>query len=383
LACADNLKLVLTHIRHAATGGTERVFDQLARRWVSAGHQVTVLCRSFQPAAEQQTGATFVRLRSTAVGAAHRHWAFARDVERWVEREGRDHDAVLGLGRTWTQDVLRLGGGCHATFVEGLSWRERLRPKHRLLLALERKVLTGRNTRFFVTNAGMVKDDICERFHLDPERVHVIYNGVDLERFHPGRLESDGVRVRVELGISPDAPVVLFLGTGYARKGLARVLRAFAQVVRTRPEAQLVVVGHDSGQGRFEAMARRLGIAAVTHFVGRRTDPEAWYGAADVYTLPTHYDPFANSTLEALACGVPVVTTRTNGGAELIDDGVQGTVLAAPDDPDCVAQAVSSWLDHERGAQGRRAARLRAQEHPIQDKLVQLEELLRRCAAVH
>jgi len=371
------LKLVLTHVKHAATGGTERVLDHLATRWSAAGHEVTVLCRTFDDAAAARTGARFVRLHSPTLGAAHRHIVFGRDVARWLARERGNHDAVLGLGRTWTQDVLRLGGGCHATFVEALAPLARLRPKHRLLLSLERRVLSPSSARLFVANAVMVRDDVCARYGLPPERVRVVHNGVDLERFHPARRAVEGARVRTALGLPPDAPVVLFLGTGFARKGLGRVLRAFPAVRRAVPGAVLVVVGHDTRQAAYEAEAARLGLADATHFAGRRVDAEAWFAAGDCYVLPTAYDPFANSTLEALAAGLPVVTTRTNGGHELIDAGVQGSVLADADDAAELAAALVGWLDPARAGAARAAARARAEEHPIEAKLDQLLELLR------
>ena len=376
------MKLVLTHLRHAPTGGTERVLHQMARRWVARGHEVTVLCRSYHPSGPEETGATFVALRSFAVGHVHRHWAFARDVERWLQRSDAEHDAVLGLGRTWTQDVLRLGGGCHATLVDGLPPLRRLRPKHRLLMALERRIFSEQSTRLFVANAEMVKRDVRARFGLAEERVRVVYNGVDLERFHPSKRSEEGRRLRSEFGLEEDAPVVLFLGTGFRRKGLTRVLEAMPALVSRRPRAQLLVVGHDSKENRYRSHAADLGLDRAVHFLGRRTDAEACYGAADVYVLPTHYDPFANSTLEALASGLPVVTTRSNGGGELIDEGVHGNLLEAPDDPECVSAALDTWLDAQRREEGSRAARQLAEQHRIEDKLDTLEQLLR-CRSVH
>ena len=373
------MKLVLTHVRHAATGGTERVLDQLARRWTGAGHAVTVLCRSFDDALAAETGARFVRLRSRAFGAAHRHRVFGRDVERWLAAHRGDHDAVLGLGRTWTQDVLRLGGGCHATFVEGLPGWKRWRPKHRMLLALERAVLAPGSARLFVANSRMVRDDVCGRYGLDPTQVEVVHNGVDLDRFSPDKREREGATVRGALGIPPDVPVVLFLGTGFARKGLARLLRAFPAVRSERPEAELVVVGRDADPAHYARLAQSLGLDSGVHFVGPRPDAENWFAAADCYVLPTHYDPFANSTLEALASGLPTITTRTNGGHELVDPGVHGAVLTDPDDADELAHAVLTWLP--RRAEAAAAIRSRASEHALADKADRLLALLERASA--
>ena len=358
----------LVHMRHGPSGGTERYLDQLSAHLARAGHEVTVVCRSH--GAPSHPSIRFRVLRSPAVGGAWRMWAFARAVERHVARER--YDIVVGLGKTWSQDVLRLGGGSHASYVE-LAHAETLSPleralgkgrlKNALALAIERRALRPGAYRRVIANSRMVAEDVRERYGVPEERLAVIYNGVDIERFHPRLRGGPGIELRRALGIESGAPVVLFLGSGYGRKGLSELLEAFATLARERGDLRLLVAGRDSSQRAFEARARRLGIERACRFLGPRSDPETCYAAADLSVLPTRYDPFANTTLEALASGLPVITTATNGASELLAGGREGSVLPRERGPEALLAELRAWCDRDRLAAAAPAARALAERH--------------------
>jgi UDP-glucose:(heptosyl)LPS alpha-1,3-glucosyltransferase len=371
-------------MRHAGTGGTERYLSQLAAHLAGVGHEVAIVCRSHEEPPDP--GVRFEVLRPFAIGGGWRAWSFARAVERHVDAV--DYDLVFGLGRTWSQDVLRLGGGCHRTWLESGYRAEgsaivrsagTARARHQVALAIEERALAPGAARRIIANSRMVKRDVVARFGLDADGIEVIYNGVDLERFHPGRRDREGAALRESLGLGADDFVVLFLGTGYARKGLDLALEAFPEVLRTRPEARLLVVGYDSGAASFEARAQRAGIAERTVFAGGRRDPEVCYAAADLYVLPTRYDPFANSTLEALACGLPVVTSTTNGAAELLTDA-EGACVDVTEGVEPLHAALAAWGEPARLRAGAAAARALAERHGDQDKFRQAEVLFERLA---
>jgi len=349
---------------------------------------VTIVCRSH--AEPSHPALRFVKLRPLAIGGAWRFWSFAKAVERHVEAAG--YDVVYGLGRTWSQDVLRMGGGCVKTYLATAHDATRTplertlglgKWKHRISIALEERALdprgAGGKVRVIV-NSEMVRRDVLERYALDPARVVTIHNGVDLERFSPRHAEpgGSGARLRAELGIGEEQPAVLFLGTGYARKGLDLVLGGFAEVLGREPRARLVVCGFDSDRARYEARARELGVDAAVRFLGGRLDPEAVYAACDLYVLPTRYDPFANSTLEALASGLPVITSLTNGGAELIAEGREGASVDVIEDgaEGRVARALVDWTDLERLREARGAARGLAERHGERGKFERAEAVL-------
>jgi len=378
------MQIALVHMRHAPIGGTELVLDRLAATLAQRGHAVTIVCRTH--GAESRPDVRFEVLASASVGSAWRMWAFAKDVERHVQRAS--YDLVLALGKTWTHDVIRSSGGSHATYVEqmrragGLGWRGR--PllgglKDRMAVAIERRAYARGAYRRVIANSRMVRDDLGRRYGVAADEVDVVYNGVDLARFHP-RHRASAAEVRRELGLAAGDFVFLFLGTGFARKGLERTLRAFAQVAAVRRDCALVVAGRDSSQASYERLAAELGIAARVHFLGERRDPEAWLAASEVHVLPTWYDSFAFTVLEALASGTPVITTDGAGAAELIEPGVHGERLASACSPDELAAAMFAWADRDRVRAAAPAVRERAEQFGFDAAMAQLAGVLERAA---
>lgn len=372
-------------MRHAHTGGTERHLNQVALHLAAAGHEVTILCRSHEEPPHPRV--QFEVLRPLAIGATWRAASFARAVQHYLERAS--FDVVYGLGRTWTQDALRLGGGSHATYMElahdatrvgikGLT--SLLAPKNKFNLFAERRALLSPSLRKIVVNARMVQDDISSRYGLPPERFELIYNGVDLERFSPRHRMTAGARMRSALGLAPTTPAVLFLGSGFARKGLDRLLHALAR--SRRRDAHLIVVGYDSAEAMYQSLAKSLGLAERTRFLGGRRDTEACYAAADLYVLPTRYDPFANTTLEALASGLPVITSQTNGACELINTSA-GSVYDVHNDDDLWSEAIDSWLEPKALSLGGQAARALAEQHSIESKMEATSHMLESMAGKH
>jgi UDP-glucose:(heptosyl)LPS alpha-1,3-glucosyltransferase len=257
--------------------------------------------------------------------------SFVDTVEREL-RPGR-FEVTVALTQVRGADVYRAGGGLQRVWRR-LQHPQRavrlladlVRPGRRLTGALEDHLFQRSLCQRVVTNSALVRRQVLTEYHLLPEMVEVVYNGVDLARFAPlppGEREA----VRRGLGIGADAPVALFAANNFGRKGLATLLGALAAVRRVLPEASLVVAG-GGAEGPFRRLACRLGLEGAVQFVGRRADMHRLYPASDIFVLPTLYDPCANVCLEALACGTPVITTLTNGAAEFLRPGGTGYLLA-------------------------------------------------------
>jgi UDP-glucose:(heptosyl)LPS alpha-1,3-glucosyltransferase len=228
-------------------------------------------------------------------------------------------DIVQSHERTLGQDVYRAGEGCHRGYLASAGHPRSRRVYHAITLALERRVFA--RTPCVVAIAARGREEIRTYYRVPDARLRVVYNGVDLARFHPRQRERHRGAVLQEVGIAPGAFVILFVGSGFERKGLATAIEALAAMAdRT---AWLLVIGKGNREP-FEALAARLGVTGRVRLLGARPDAERWYGAADAVVLPTRYEPFGNVHLEALASGVPVVTSIRAGGAELIEDGVNG-----------------------------------------------------------
>lgn len=370
----------LIHMRHAPVGGTELVLNRVARHLAERDHDVTIVCRSHGEAPHPKV--KFAVLRSAVMGAAWRMWAFAKDVEKHVT--GGPYDVTLGLGKTWTHDVVRTGGGSHRTYLElaaphvGGGWERRIGTRHlkdRLSMEIERRAYAPGAYSRVIANSTMVRNDIQRRYDVPDDRIEVVYNGVDLERFNPRHAER-GEALRRALGLTPDQFVILFVGNGFGRKGLARLVDAMPLLLGARPSARLVVVGKDSTQSEYKRRAEHLGVDGAVLFLGERHDVEVCYAMADLFCLPTWYDSFAFSIVEAMASGLPVVTTQLAGAAELVEDGLQGTVLRGAAEPEELGTALVDWSREDRAAAAAESTRTRAEGYSIADSLSAVERIL-------
>lgn len=333
------MKIAIVRQKYTPFGGAERFVQRALDGLRAQGVEVAVIAREWTGDASG-----VLRCDPFHLGRTWRDAGFARCVQRIVA-EGR-FDLVQSHERIPGCHVFRAGDGVHATWLElrnrargGIArWLTGRSPWHRYTLAAEAAMFAHPALRAVICNSRMVKDDIARRFGLPPERLHVIHNGVDLDHFHPGLRDEHRTRLRAELGIAADAPLMLFVGSGFERKGVPTLMRALAGMENRAAHA--LVVGKDRHRKLCEKLAQTLGVDERMHFVGGRQDVRPYYGAADVFCLPTLYDPMPNAALEALACGLPVVSTTTCGVRELVVAGVNGYLCAAGD-----AAALAGHLD--------------------------------------
>jgi UDP-glucose:(heptosyl)LPS alpha-1,3-glucosyltransferase len=170
-----------------------------------------------------------------------------------------------------------------------------------------------------------VKDDIIASYSVLPERVHVIYNGLDPTPFDEDERDRCRSYLADEYGLH-DELRILFVGSGFDRKGVPTLLNAVANLAIP---FRLFIVGKGKIR-KYQKMAARLGVDDRITFTGPLKDVERFYLGCDLFVFPTLYDPFSNATLEAMAHGLPVITSRFNGAAEIIDDGKNGYVVSNP-----------------------------------------------------
>jgi UDP-glucose:(heptosyl)LPS alpha-1,3-glucosyltransferase len=204
----------------------------------------------------------------------------------------------------------------------------RMSPHHRYLLAAEQALFTSPRLRAVICNSQMVRGEIAQRFGTPLDKLVLIRNSVDAAAFHPDKRGETGLAVRQQLEIPEHATVALHVGSGFERKGVATFLRVLA---RASGAPWGIVVGKDKRSARYAALAAKLGLKARVRFVGSVSDVRPYYAAADSFLLATLYDPFPNAALEAMASGLPVVTTSRCGTAELLAEGETGFVRDALD----------------------------------------------------
>jgi UDP-glucose:(heptosyl)LPS alpha-1,3-glucosyltransferase len=251
------------------------------------------------------------------------------------------------------QDVLRSGGGSHRVFLQKMEQGEgslrRLWHKtslyHRAVLAVEQLQYRPYSYKRILAVSQEVRREIVATYGVPEDRVAVIYNGVDHERFHPRHRETAGAKIRAQWGIPVEAPLMLFVGSGFQRKGLDRLLRAW-ESPRFR-EIYLLVVGEDAQRSRYAARAQRQSQGRIL-FAGRQEAVEDFYGAADLLALPAFQEAFGNVVLEALASGLPVLVSRAVGAAEVLTGELAQGILESPDDPSEIEGKVLRMLDGGR-----------------------------------
>ncbi len=349
-------------------GGGERQLGYLTEGLLAQGHAVHLFSAS-PPSTRQSEGLTYHLLRVIPAPRAFRALGFALVVRSALRRA--DLAVVQSFDRTLGQQIYRAGEGVHREWVQrkrrslstvARGWSH-LSVFDRMLLALERQVLC--ETPMIVVNAERGRHEISHHYGVPSTRMLTIYNGVDTDRFNAGVRRRLRETQRMAWGVSSDELVLLCVGSGFHRKGLDCAIDALGGLRRRGiGQVRLVVVGKGR-PGPYRRLARQLAVADRVRFEGHRADVERCYAGADLFVLPTRYDPFANTCLEAMACGLPVLTTTANGAAELIRNGVNGCILEAPHIANTLADAVQSLLPCESRIVMGEAAQQTAGEYPL------------------
>jgi len=349
------MRLAIIRQRYTPFGGAERFVERALDALSARGIEILLLTRRWPPGTNAKVTPQIVNPRY--LGRTMRDASFAREVCKAVA--AMPGTLVQSHERIACCDIYRSGDGVHAAWVE-----ERMRdaspftraalagsPFHRYMLAAERRLYASPRLQRVICISHMVQTEIHERFGLPRERLPVIYNAIDPAVFNPG-LQQHRRDIRARCGIPQDAVVFLLVGSAYARKGVGRALQALALLP---PAAHLLVVGRDRAPGRYATLARRLDVADRVTFAGAQVDPTPFYGAADAFVLPTLYDALSNAVLEALACGLPVVTSDRCGAGELVLANAAGTVCPARDIKG-IASGMAALLDPATRAQAARGA---------------------------
>ncbi len=322
-------KVAFIRQRYAHDGGAERFVSRALESLRSRNVSLTLVTREWRGG----EGFDVITCNPFYLGRLWRDWSFARAVCRELVK--RSFDLVQSHERLGCCDVYRAGDGVHREWLRQLAQARGpfgrlgivLNPYHLYTKWAEKRMFTGARLRVVICNSRMVRDEIQKHFALPDEKLPVIYSGVDTDAYHPGLKEHRGA-IRARHGIPPDAVVFLFVGSGFERKGLPALLRAMAGL----PEnCFLLVVGRDKRLARYQRDAQCLGLFPRVVFTGALDDVKPYYGAADALTLPSLYDPFPNVVLEAMASGLPVVTSYKCGAAELIENGKNGFASDALD----------------------------------------------------
>ncbi|MEO6809098.1 MAG: glycosyltransferase family 4 protein [Isosphaeraceae bacterium] len=367
------MRLALNYQRVDPTkGGAETYVADLCGALVHAGHQVDLYANYWREGVLPPE-VRCVRVEANGWSKAQRLWDFAVRSESLLRQT--TYDCSVGLINTWYHDVLIPQGGVHAASLEANARRFPPGVRRRLYLAgkavnLPRALLyrrieakqydPARRTRV-VAVSEMVRGHL-ERFHGVPrDRIRVIPNAIDAGRLAVADPATVRAEVRFQLGLTPDDLTALFVGHNFRLKGLCPLLDALAHRKARAPQARpihLLVCGGGK-LAPFRTRVARLGLADTVHLIGFVPDIRSYFHASDFFVLPTYYDPCSLVVFEALACGLPVVTTACNGAGELITEGREGFVVESPEAMVPLADAFDRLaIDSNRRLMSEQAARL-------------------------
>jgi UDP-glucose:(heptosyl)LPS alpha-1,3-glucosyltransferase len=367
-----------------ARGGCETYIADLARRLVADRHEVHLYACRWEEAA-LPAGIRYHPLPAPGGPRFLRPWRFGAACLHALA-EGT-HDISVGFDKTWGQDVLYPQGGLHSASAEHnlAKYRGRwtralarvvkaLDVAHWSFRRLERRQYLAEPRPLIVVNSHMVRGHFQHYYGVSSRDLHVVRSAIDPKRFR----EHDRPRRRLEWRerwvLAPHETVALFAAMNYRLKGLEPLLHAVARLYATPaavPPFRLLVVGNPDSRA-YERLAARLGIAERVRFAGPCRNMRNAYFAADFLVHPTFYDPCSLVVLEALACALPVVTTRANGASELLHPLQEGYVIDDPHDHQRLAWCLAQLCDPVRRAACAQAARRTAAQWTFEHHYRQL-----------
>jgi UDP-glucose:(heptosyl)LPS alpha-1,3-glucosyltransferase len=364
-----------------AAGGAEAHTDALVRRAVETG--VEVVLATLEGAAEPPVRTITVRAPSRRPA---RDRAFAVAGTKALRDAGCD--VVYAVRHAPGCDVVLPHGGLVADAIHRRDAARGRRPgalrtllralsgKTRWFLEAERAMLGGARGPRVVAVSGLVLQRIAETYPAARSRTVVVWNGVDAARFDPARFAEGRAALRGAHGLA-HAYVGLLLAMDPVLKGVESAVRALAEprVLALDPAFHLVVAG-GRVPARVRRLARRLGVATRLHVLPPLADPRPWLAAADVLVHPTWYDPCSLACLEALAMGLPVITTPWNGVKEVMGPK-GGIVVEEAGLPEAVAVAVGVLADPVLRRLTGEDARWLATRNPLRRRLDEVLDVCR------
>lgn len=366
---------------YSATGGAEAYLTRLAEGLRAEGYRVVLLGTGDWPK-ELWPGGEVLILPHRSL----REFAAAALKYKKTTNYEPTVDLLFSMERVPGCDIFRAGDGVHAAWLEHRRkdmsfWKRCLslwNLRHREVLKLEQELFDSEIRTHVIANSSMVAQEIVQYFGFPRNRISIIPNGVpsstagkyllsqsiESDSTQPtttirpvgrvGATQAGRLQARKSFGMKPKDFVILFAGSGWERKGLRVAKEAVEEVILAlEKDKNAKKIGlWVAGKGRTKRY-----VSPCVHFLGPIENMNELYAAADLFILPTRYDPFANATLEALAAGVPVITSATNGCSEIMISETHGSIVNDPNNVEGFAAALRTWYERLQNKDHAREAR--------------------------
>jgi len=349
-------------IQHAdpARGGAETYTLDIARALSHRGHDVSILASDY---GEIPWEARQIKIEGRGLTRLSAYLRFLHNLEQHVL--GTSYDIIHSMLPVRACDLYHPHAGIAAESIETghlkyeAGFRRslaklgtKLNRKRQKTAAIEKFLLTSRHPPLVLCLSNYVKQTVKKHYPVKDEDLATLFNAIDLRRFDPNGKPTERAQTRHELQIGADKTIALMVAHDFHRKGLREAITALAKV--QDPRLVLLVVGKDS-EGPYRRHAIAMGVDEQVIFAGAVNDTVPYYRAADFFVLPTRHDPCSLAVLEALAMGLPVISTKFNGATEIMTHGVEGFVLDDPANINALSAAMKNLLDARRRTQMREA----------------------------
>ena len=217
----------------------------------------------------------------------------------------------FSLDRIACPDIYRAGDGVHKVFLS-IEKKSRTNLLHPIYLFLERKCFN--KAKHIIANSQMVKNDIVSTYKINPKKISVIHNGIEIKKFN---YQKSFDKLSNEFSIKKDQKILLYVGSGFKRKGVKEFLQIISKLRNL--DIKAFVIGKEKDIEYYQELSLKLKIDDRVIFTGPREDVDDFYTISDIFLLPTHYEPFSNVVLEAMGFENAVFTTKQNGASEVLD----------------------------------------------------------------
>lgn len=346
------LKVNILSRHFKARGGLEKWAYRIAEGFTRRGAHVNILTSDSMSEAPSQPLLEYHTLPLTKWLNFQKMIQFDRGAKKWDEKHKAD--ITFGMDRTRHQTHIRAGNGVHAAYMKRRKTFENysrckslLNPLNPTILSIEKEAFESPELKVLFTNSYMVKNEVLEHYNVSPDKIEVIHNGVEWKEMDNAfnswvEKKQKGC---IDLGLNPSLYHFLFVGNGYERKGLSSLMRAL--ITLSNRDFHLSVVGKDRNAETFINLASALGLESHVSFFGSVSDIRPFFQIADSLVIPSHYDPFANVTVEALAMGLFVVSSKTNGGHEILKEET-GTIIEDLSSIDSLRTSLDFAMTHPK-----------------------------------
>lgn len=369
------LRIALIRQRYTPYGGAERFVENtlnILREETSI--ELTLITRkwegAYNPDIQQKICNPFY------IGRLWRDWSFSHCACN--ESYNNTFDLIQSHERIPCGNIYRAGDGVHRAWLDARSrilpwWKKlfiKITPYHSYLIRQESRIFNNKKLDFIIVNSTMVKHEIIKYYPDTYAKIVVIHNAVNNDYFHPSLKKKYYYTIRKQLGIPAHNKIILFVGSGFERKGLPLLIRILPNIVNSH----LVIIGKDHRLKQYKRSARKTIIKNRIHFLGPVNDTTPYYGAADTFVFPTLYDPLPNTVLEAMSCGLPSVISNSCGATDLLRDGTDGYIIDALDDKGWI-EAINKILFSSNCTNMGRNARITIEKYSMNTMLEKLTSI--------